>query len=205
MKVSAVIPAHNEQERIADVLDVVVGCSKLNEVIVVDDGSKDDTFKVAKRFPGVKVESLGSNKGKTQAMNRGVEVAKSPHILFLDADLKGLEESHIEKMIDKYQDCEMVIGIFHKGKWHTDLSQKIFSSHLSGQRILSEQTWNNLNLNKVGEFGAEMALFKMNLSVREVKLEGLTHVLKEEKMGFLNGLQARLKMYFHVVKAFLFK
>ena len=210
MKVSVVIPAYNEEKQIESMLRSVVKARKngiVNQVIVVDDGSEDDTLRKAKEHNSIEAIGLDQNLGKAQAMQRGVKESKHSDILFLDADLIGLKAKHIKKIVGEYEkeDCDMVVGIFHKGKWYTDISQNIFSSHLSGQRILSKRVWNKLDLNKVGEFGVEMALFKMGLSTREVRLEGLSHVLKEEKRGFLNGLQARLRMYFHVVKVFLSK
>ncbi|MEF8847243.1 MAG: glycosyltransferase family 2 protein [Candidatus Paceibacterota bacterium] len=204
MKVSVVIPAHNEQERIVDVLEVVVGCPKINEVIVVDDGSEDDTFMVANTFSRVKVERFRKNKGKACAMNRGVKLTNNPNILFLDADLKGLGEEHIEKMINEYEKgYEMVIGIFHKGRLSTDFSQKFISSHLSGQRLLSKEIWDSLDLDIEQGYGVEATLSGMDLNSKKVRLEGVTHIKKEEKRGFVQGIKERIEMYYQVTKTYL--
>ena len=47
MKISAIIPAFNEEPRIGNVLDVVKEMELIEEIIVVDDGSTDNTYKVA--------------------------------------------------------------------------------------------------------------------------------------------------------------
>lgn len=204
MNFSVIIPAYNEAERIENVLKVLVNHPKVDEIIVVDDGSNDDTFVVAKRFSRVKVECFRENRGKAYAMNRGVEQSSYSNILFLDADLKGLKEEHIDKMINKYEEgYEMVIGVFHKGRWSTDFSQKFISSHLSGQRLLSKEVWNNLDMNEIEGFGAEAKLSSLNLNTGKVKLSGLTHVKKEEKRDWLTGLKERLKMYFQITISYI--
>ena len=204
MNLSVIIPAYNEAERIGDVLDVVIKSDSVDEIIVVDDGSKDNTFVVAKRFPSVKVEYFGENRGKAYAMNRGVERSSYSNILFLDADLKGLKKEHIDKMIDKYEEgYEMVIGVFYKGRWSTDFSQKFISSHLSGQRLLTTEVWNNLDMDGIEGFGVEAKLSSLNLNTGKVRLTGLTHAKKEEKRGRLTGLKARLKMYFQITISYI--
>ena len=67
MKISAIIPAFNEEPRIGNVLDVVKEMELIEEIIVVDDGSTDNTYKVAIK-KGVKVIRLDSNKGKGAAI-----------------------------------------------------------------------------------------------------------------------------------------
>jgi len=145
--------------------------------------------------------------GKTKAMNHGVQNSTHPNILFLDADLKGLKVKHIEKIVGAYrEDQKMVIGVFHKGELHTDFSQKFFSWFLSGQRILPKDFWNKLEIENIESYGAEIALlplaFKEGVSIRKVKLEGLSHTLKEQKRGPQKGICDRFKMYFDIVKSF---
>ena len=206
MKVSVIVPAYNEAERICSVLDALDGAEHADEIIVVDDGSTDDT---SKRVEGSKVKAklvkLERNTGKANALAKGVEKASHAALMFLDADLIGLTSDHIDKMILTYYrgDWDMVIGVFHKGRLNTDLSQKI-SPHLSGQRILSLETWEKLDRSKAEEFGVEMALTKLSLKVglstTKVKLTGVTHVMKEEKRGFTEGIKSRLKMYGNIIK-----
>ena len=64
-RVAAVIPAYNEAERIGDVLSAVCAVDEIAEVIVVSDGSTDDTADVARKVgPKVKVLEFASNQGK---------------------------------------------------------------------------------------------------------------------------------------------
>ncbi|MBS3736783.1 MAG: glycosyltransferase family 2 protein [Candidatus Bipolaricaulota bacterium] len=206
MKVSVIVPAYNEAERIKPVLKAIQDAESVNHIVVVDDGSTDQTAeKVRESRADVELIRLDRNAGKANALSRGVESAPDRTLMFLDADLLGLKSEHVDKMIRTYRqnDLDMVIGVFHKGRLNTDLSQKI-SPHLSGQRILSVDIWNKLDKSKAKEFGVEMALTKLslaeNLSTKKVKLTGVTHVMKEEKRGFAEGIKSRLKMYKNIIK-----
>ncbi len=205
MNISAVVPAYNEAARIGAVLRPLVSCPLVDEVIVVDDGSNDGTAEVARKF-GVKVIELPENRGKASALDAGVSAAKNDVLLFLDADLVGLRTEHIERLIEAYRDGEvdMVVGVFTDGRMNTDLAQFI-NPFASGQRIISRSLWDRAK-EKVHEmdYGIEIALSK--LAVKEgwrkekVKLDGVTHVLKEEKRGFSQGIKERLKMYGDMIK-----
>lgn len=209
MNVSVVVPAYNEASRIGAVLKPLVACSAVDEVIVVDDGSDDGTADVARRFP-VQVVSLPENCGKAKALDEGVTRARNDVLLFLDADLVGLTEKHIEQFIHTYSDTgvDMVVGVFANGRRNTDFAQK-FNPYASGQRMLTKRLWDRAKVN-VHEmnYGIEFALSKLAVkegwSKEKVKLEGVTHVLKEEKRGFSNGMRERFKMYGDMIK-WLFK
>jgi glycosyltransferase involved in cell wall biosynthesis len=209
MNVSVVVPAYNEASRIGAVLKPLVACSAVDEVIVVDDGSDDGTADVARRFP-VQVISLHENCGKAKALDEGVTRARNDVLLFLDADLVGLTEKHIEQFINTYSDTgvDMVVGVFANGRKSTDFAQK-FNPYASGQRMLTKRLWDRAKVN-VHEmnYGIEFALSKLAVkegwSKEKVKLEGVTHVLKEEKRGFSVGIRERFKMYGDMIK-WLFK
>ena len=209
MKTSVIIPAYNEAERIKSVLQAVDSAENTIELIVVNDGSTDNTSEVVEESEvDLTLLELKNNTGKANALARGIDEASHSSLMFVDADLKGLESEHIDDMINTYGEgsWDMVIGVFHKGRLNTDLSQKI-SPHLSGQRVLSRSLWNKLNKSAAEEFGVEMALTKLslreNLDTTKVKLTGVTHVMKEEKRGFAEGLKSRLKMYGNIIKTTL--
>jgi HAD superfamily phosphoserine phosphatase-like hydrolase len=99
---SAIIPAYNEGKTVAHVVREVLGCPDLGEVLVVDDGSQDDTkavlseFAGDKRFHHIRHEK---NKGKGVALRTGLKKAKNEAILFLDADLKNITTRKINRII----------------------------------------------------------------------------------------------------------
>jgi dolichol-phosphate mannosyltransferase len=90
---SIVIPAFNEAEFIGTVLQRILavptgtlGFEK--EIIVVDDGSTDQTANIARGFAGVKVFSLPSNQGKGGAVQRGIRESTGDYVMVQDADLE---------------------------------------------------------------------------------------------------------------------
>src|SRR5690349_14230478 len=98
--VSAIIPAHNEGQTIAGVIAAMVGHPLIDEIIVVDDGSSDDTAERA-RAAGATVISLAKNSGKAAAMSRGVNAARNEIIFFADADLIGLTPEIVTRIVTK--------------------------------------------------------------------------------------------------------
>src|SRR5690349_4834602 len=78
--VSCVICAYNEADRITRVLKAVVGHPLIDEIIVMNDGSTDQTEARAKAFPGVTVVTIHPNGGKTQALTCGIAMAKSEYL-----------------------------------------------------------------------------------------------------------------------------
>jgi len=88
---SIVIPAYNEARRIRDTLKRVAHFQELKpyavELIVVDDGSTDQTVDVVAEFPGYRLLRNDRNHGKGYTVRHGVLEARGEFILFTDADL----------------------------------------------------------------------------------------------------------------------
>ncbi|MEW6303750.1 MAG: glycosyltransferase family A protein [Verrucomicrobiota bacterium] len=85
-RISVVIPVFNGARYLAEAIESVLGQTlKAAEIIVVDDGSADGSGDVARRFPGVRVETQ-PHAGIGAARNRGVTVSTGAFIAFLDAD-----------------------------------------------------------------------------------------------------------------------
>lgn len=90
--VGVVVPVYNEGTTIAGVIRAVLGQSIVQEVVVVDDGSKDATWKtlqpLPKEDPRVRLFRHEINQGKGAALRTGFAQAKSPVVLVQDADLE---------------------------------------------------------------------------------------------------------------------
>lgn len=92
---SVVIPAYNEAKKISDDIGAVFEYFKINsingELIIIDDGSKDNTYNTIKsftdKFPALKVISYKPNKGKGFAVRKGILEASGASILLADAGL----------------------------------------------------------------------------------------------------------------------
>jgi len=94
--VSVIIPALNEQKRIADVVRYALSDSATAEVIVVDDSSIDSTVSLARKAGARVITS--SLLGKGASMADGARVAQSEILVYLDGDLKGLRSGIISDL-----------------------------------------------------------------------------------------------------------
>lgn len=201
LKTSLIIPAYNEEKRLGAVLEAAKGCSLINEIVVVDDGSTDLTSQVAQQH-GVKLIKLARNEGKGRAVQVGLEeTTESEFIVLSDADIIGLKAEHFTKLIKPLledESLDMTVGKFVGGRLRTDLSQWLVPA-ISGQRALRRRLVATLPDLSKARFGVEVVITRLakskNAKVKEVILNDLTHIMKEEKLGLAKGLLARLKMY----------
>jgi len=85
---SVIIPLYNKVPYIAKAIESVLGQTYRDfEVIVIDDGSTDQSLEVAKTFENKSITIISQpNSGVSTARNNGVKIAKHPYICFLDAD-----------------------------------------------------------------------------------------------------------------------
>ena len=206
MKVTAIVPAYNEESRIEKVIIPALKTDMLSNIIVVDDGSEDLTSKVVSKYD-VDLIKLSKNIGKTGAVKEGIRYCKehSDIIVLLDADLIGLTPSHIKELILPVveENIDMTIGIFKSGRYITDLAQTI-APNLSGQRAIKTSIANEILDLEISGYAIEVALSKLtkdnNLKVKNVIWRNVSHRTKEEKIGLAKGVIWRIKMYKDIIK-----
>ncbi|MEV4806915.1 glycosyltransferase [Nonomuraea sp. NPDC049421] len=116
---AVVIPAANEADRIAATVKAAAALPGVDLVVVVDDGSHDQTGRVA-RAAGARVVRHSRNRGKAAAMETGAEAVRlldeddAPrHLLFLDADLGGTAQA-AAPLIEPVRagEADMTIAVF---------------------------------------------------------------------------------------------
>lgn len=204
MKVSAVIPAYNEEATIGNVIGILNNIPVISEIIVVSDGSTDNTPDIAKNMKA-KVIEYSENKGKGAAIKAALEICDGDVVLFLDADLIGLKQQHVYNLLMPVINdrADMTVGVFKNGRFSTNFSHKV-SPQLSGQRAVKKFVLDDMKNVDLTGYGIEVMLNihakEMKIRVEEVELEGITHVMKEEKFGVVRGILHRMKMYWQIIK-----
>ena len=130
-------------------------------------------------------------------------------VVFLDADLIGLSEDHLKILIAPVKDhkCEMSVAIFKHGYWRTDWSQR-FAPNLNGQRCLPRQAAEQalLPLAECGygvEIGLTLYARRMKWRIKYVGWTGMTHNMKEGKLGRFAGYRVRAMMYKQILVAWV--
>jgi len=203
--VSVIIPAYNEEKNISNVLSVIGGMNELADILVVNDGSTDNTSAIAHSC-GVRVIDLEENMGKSHAMWTGLQNTHGIAVLFLDADLVGLKQNQVLELIKPILDgsADMTLGLFTSGRGVTDLAQRL-APFLTGQRAVRRVILEGLPREEwISGYGIEVALTRYvkekGFRVQEVTLDNVTHTMKEEKLGLARGVKARLKMYWEIAK-----
>lgn len=97
-KITIIIPAFNEESTVGEVVKTAKKLSYVNEIIVVNDGSSDNTEEEAKNA-GAIVINHKTNQGKGSAIETGVKHATGDILAFIDADISNLTSKKIDIMI----------------------------------------------------------------------------------------------------------
>jgi len=141
MKITIIIPVYNEAERILPTLKSVDKFFSQHEykseLIIVDDGSSDNTAELVAHFRkqsrDLKLIRLKSNQGKGEAVRRGVLKATGDWILFMDAD-SSTNITEISKLLKYTKNSEVIIG----------------SRYLKADSIKRRQPWYRHAVGRIG-------------------------------------------------------
>ena len=222
MRVVALIPAFNEAETIVQTLTAVADLQLVDEIVVIDDGSTDDTFVLASGCSlgkKVTVLRLKANRGKGGALNYGRLNASGDAYLLLDADL-GPTAILAGALLEPFLTEEADMTIAHLGTKQSSSSRKmgfgivrrtaslgvrLLTGHevlnpLSGQRVMTAEV-----LEAVGDFfegfGVEVALTVGALH-HGFRLTEIPLAMKHRALGRgLGGLWHRGRQFIQVLSA----
>lgn len=127
-QLSILIPAYNEAMSIHSVLQGLLEQPELEgaEIIVINDGSEDETGQIVRQFPSVRLIDHLTNRGYGTAIRSGTKVAKKPYVVWFDADGQHRPQDLValaEKLLserwdycigtrtgDSYQDPDRIVG-----------------------------------------------------------------------------------------------
>ncbi len=203
---AVVVPAFNEAEGVAKVVAAALS-SEVGPVWVVDDGSTDGTADIA-RAAGARVLELGRNVGKGGALLAAAQTLDADVLVLLDADLVGLEPSHVRALAEPVLSghADMTRGVFRGGRWRTTAAQ-LLTPQLNGQRALRRTSFLAVPGIGASRYGVEVVIGEHarrgGWRCRDVALEGVSQIMKEEKRGWLAGLSTRASMYRDILRALL--
>lgn len=134
-KISIIIPVYNVAEYINKCLESILFQTYKNfEIILVDDGSKDNSYNIIKKWQKKYEDNIiclkQNNKGAGPARNKGLEVASGDYVVFIDAD-DYLDADFLEVMINNVNNYDIVISGFRRVN-----ENKVFYS-----RSLEDSNW----------------------------------------------------------------
>lgn len=202
MKVAVLIPAWNEADRIDQTILAVRTLPQVNEIIVIDDGSEDETYRISLEA-GARVIRHSTNYGKGAALYSGILATQADVVVFLDADM-GETAVEISKLLQPILEnrCDMTIGRLPrplrggfglvKGfarKGVLRLGGVDIEAPLSGQRALNRRVLDAIG--RLGNgYGVEVAMTidaaRKGMRLLEVEVEMKNREYGRDLRGFLH-------------------
>jgi glycosyltransferase involved in cell wall biosynthesis len=151
-KISIIIPAHNEAENIGTLVREIRSLYPEAEVIVVNDGSTDETAKAAHEA-GAEVYSHPYNIGNGAAIKSGIRAASGDILVFMDADGQHKPED-VARLLELFPEFDMVVGA------------RSFSGQASFGRAIGNKVYNWL-----GSYVAKFPIHDLTSGFRAVKTD----------------------------------
>lgn len=146
MKLSLVVPVYNEQDNLPllhqEVVKALAGLNDAWEMILVDDGSRDDSLQVLEQLAEadpehVRVVALRRNFGQTAAIAAGIDHAEGEIIVLMDADLQN-DPADIPMMLEKINEGYDVVSGWRKARQDAFFTRTLPSR--IANRLISEVT-----------------------------------------------------------------
>ena len=188
-KVSVIIPAYNEEDTVAQVVEVVKKVSYVDEIIVVNDGSSDNTEAEALKA-GAIVINHKTNRGKGQALYTGYQQAECDIIAFIDADIFNLTSKKVEAIIKPIllgktditktkfaRESGRVTELTAKPLLNFFFPEISFEQPLSGQFAARKEVLKKINFEK--DYGVDVGIVidadVLGISIMEVDIGAIQH------------------------------
>lgn len=214
-RIAVLMPAYNEADLIGETVAAALAMPGVAEVVVIDDGSDDETASVASEA-GARVIQLAENSGKGAALNAGIEQVEADIYLMIDADLGSSASETIrllEPLLAGHADLSIAIMRApdgHKGgfgfvmklsRWAIRrLGGTVVTAPISGQRAFRKEVIESIGGFERG-FGVETAMtidaLRAGYKVVEVPLP-LTHRVSGRNWA---GFRHRGRQFWHILRA----
>ncbi len=198
-KLSVVVPAYNEGKTLVGVIKEISKLKEIAEIILVNDGSTDDTekkimpFRNDKRFIYIK---FLRNRGKGEALKAGIERARNEVVLLIDADLRNITAVKIKKIYMPVlkDEVDVARGAFRRKRGRvTEYAVKpmmkilfpdmYFEQPISGQICAKKSFLTNVNLES--KYGVDIGLLfdaiELGQRIIEVDIGRLEHKANDDE------------------------
>jgi glycosyltransferase involved in cell wall biosynthesis len=198
--VDCVVPARNEVETVASVVEVCRSSRYVREVIVVDDGSTDGTGEAA-LAAGAKVVRRDPDDGsgsKAHAMAAGVAASDADWIVFADADLLGFHVRHLDAICRPAVEgrAVMSMGTFDY-RWWNPLVLRFPPT--TGERIVPRWVFEAIPPDRLDGYTVELVMTAVvaqrRLPAVVRVMDGVTHRTKRDKFGLVEGYRRTWRMF----------
>jgi len=158
MKISIIIPAYDEEEGIEKVItELKETISQEYEIIVVNDGSTDQTENILKEIDNIKIINHSKNRGYGASLKTGIKKARGEYILIIDGD-GTYPVNEIPKLLKYVNDYDMVSGM-RKGK---NFDARWFYSQRLAKFIL-KRIAGYVTSNKIPDINCGLRIFKKEI------------------------------------------
>ncbi len=144
--VSVIIPVYNGEKYVASCLNNMMAQTyKKMEIIVIDDGSKDDSAKIAREYP-VKLISHAKNRGLSAARNTGIDAAQGEYIHFMDVD-DTINNDYYREMVEAITEagadiaCGGMVNEKHHYKTWRFKERKVYVSPKAKMKVTYVGKW----------------------------------------------------------------
>lgn len=200
MNIACIIPAYNEGGRIIKLLRTVTFSNLFSQIIVVDDGSTDNTAAMARLMVGeVDTHVLPTNRGKSFAVWFATQFLATTctHVCLLDADLVGVTVHDLHMLTDPVwygtADATFSSRTSYNGLWHLNLD--IFT----GERVLPLSVLDECKLKDRTSFEMEVlingVLIDSGARIKVVDWPNVKNPTKSSKYGVWQGVKRDWKMF----------
>jgi len=214
MEIAIIAPVYNEEKYINDTIKGLKAITYKPDIFIVDDCSTDNTLNILKDIENINVISLKENKGKGNALQKGLEtiIDRYDAIGFVDGDV-GLTSREMEKLISPILERKADVTIakfpppkkkggfgmvkklsFYGIKFFT--GKEIYSG-LSGQRVFKTEVLKDFKTIPFGygvEVGMTIDILQRGYNVIEIPVE-MSH---DETGRDIGGIKHRLKQFVHI-------
>ena len=211
---TAIVCAYNEEKNLAGVLEGLLASPLISEIIVVDDGSKDGTADILRRYAGnprIQPVFLQPNRGKGYAMAEGAARAHNDSLLYVDADLLNWNADYARQVLEPLWAgrAGMVLGCPSRENDAWERADLLgLQRWITGQRALQRSDiLPILDVMRRSHFGVETILNMhyriLHKPIRFVTLKGLIHPIKFEKSPRKQALAEYRQEFLEILRVFI--